>query len=308
MRFIGQSRSWRKLIGGGQLHTEWNELEMTRNQEKKDIEQRALAAARKAGAPIPTGELASEEPDFRFNTPTGLLGVEVSEVLRPASTNEGILPAEAETFHQSILLKAQEEYQETSGPTRVSVYFSRARGKKQDKRHLIESLVDCVARNRHRAAPTIALKGKELPGGFDHILITAESGKWWCGECGGITLSEIRTEVAAKIAAKNKLAPRYRANLPRGAQVWLLLYTRVTVSRSVPIPHGIEDWKFPFGFDRVFWFASLGNKVVGNQADRIRRGDSCHKENERQISQTASGIDSTGSGDETGCEDVAREF
>src|SRR5438309_7612381 len=153
---------------------------MTRNREKKDIEQRALAAARKAGAPIPTGELASEEPDFRFHTPTGVLGVEVSEVLRPASTNEGILPAEAEAFHQSILMKAQETYQETNGPTRLSVYFSRARGKKQDRHHLIRSLVDCVARNRQRANPAIVLKDDDLPEGFDHVLITAESGEWWC--------------------------------------------------------------------------------------------------------------------------------
>jgi len=235
---------------------------MPSNQQKKEIEQRALAAARKAGAPIPMGEVAGEEPDFRFHTPTGILGIEVSEVLRPASTNEGILPAEAETFHQSIMLKAQEMYLETNDPTRVSVYFSRARGKKQDKHHLIKLLVDCVARNRHRANPAIALKGDELPEGFDHILITAEPGEWWCGECGGITVSEIRTEIAAKIAAKNKLLTRYRANLGTGAHVWLLLFSRVTVSRSVPIPHGIEDWNFPFEFDRVFWFACLENEVV----------------------------------------------
>jgi hypothetical protein len=23
------------------------------------------------------------------------------------------------------------------------------------------------------------------------------------------------------------------------------------------IPHGIEEWKFPFRFDRVFWFTAL---------------------------------------------------
>jgi hypothetical protein len=43
---------------------------MTRNQEKKDIEQSALAAVRIAGASISTGELTSEEPDFsNFPTP-----------------------------------------------------------------------------------------------------------------------------------------------------------------------------------------------------------------------------------------------
>lgn len=143
---------------------------MSRNQEKKEMELRALAAAREAGAPIPSGELtAGEEPDFRFRTSDAVLGIEVSEVLRAASTNEGILPVEAEAFHQSILLKAQETYQETNAvPTRVSGYFSRARGRRQDKRQLIKSLVDCVAQNRHRANPAVVLRGDELPSdGFD---------------------------------------------------------------------------------------------------------------------------------------------
>ncbi|MGC2245086.1 MAG: hypothetical protein WA609_00660 [Terriglobales bacterium] len=242
---------------------------MNRNQEKKQTEQRVLAAAREAGAPIPTGESAGEEPDFRFVTPNGTLGIEVSEVLRPASTNDGISPVEAESFHEAILLKAQEKYRATNAaPTRVSVYFSPARGKRQDKRQLIDDLVDAVTQNRERANPVVVLKGHELPAGFDHILITADSGDWWSGECGGITLSEIRTEIADKIAAKNKLVSRYRANLPTEARVWLLLYSRVTVSRSVPIPFGIEEWRFPFEFDLVLWFASLENKVVS-----IRRAE-----------------------------------
>jgi hypothetical protein len=53
---------------------------MPSNQQKKDMEQRALAAARKSGAPIPTGEVAGEEPDFRFHTPVGVLGIEICEV------------------------------------------------------------------------------------------------------------------------------------------------------------------------------------------------------------------------------------
>jgi hypothetical protein len=160
---------------------------MTKNEEKKEIERRVLDAARKAGAPIPYSELAGEGPDFKFHTSSGVLGIEISEVLRPASSNDGILPAEAEAFHQSIMFAAQETYQKTdAAPAQVSVYFSRARGKKQDKRQLIKSLVECVAANRDRANPAVVLEGNELPEGFDHILITAdEPGEWSCGECGG---------------------------------------------------------------------------------------------------------------------------
>jgi hypothetical protein len=237
------------------------------NIEKKDGEQRILTAARPAGAPIPMGELPGEVPDFRIQTPTGILGVEVSEVLRPASTNDGILPVAEESFHQSIMLGAQEICRKTGeAPVHVVAYFSRAKGEKQDKRRLTESLVECVAANRHRANPAVVLKDSELPEGFDHILIntinTAGSGDWWSGEGGGIELSQIRTQLASCISAKNKLVPAYRANLPKGGSVWLLLYSRPTVARSVPIPYGIEQWGFPIDFDRVFWYACLENQVV----------------------------------------------
>jgi hypothetical protein len=234
-----------------------------RNEDKKEAERRVLIAARKAGAPFPDGETAGEEPDFRFQTTTGTLGVEISEVLRPASSNDGILPAEAEAFHQSIVRKAQESFQTTNTePTQVSVYFSNPRGKKQSRQRLINLLVESVRQHRRQANPAVVLKGKELPDGFEHVLITAVPGEWWCGEYGGINLSEIRPELDAKIAAKNLLVPQYRANLPPDAQLWLLLFSRVTVARSVPIPSGIEDWKFPFEFNRVFWFACLENEVV----------------------------------------------
>ena len=197
-----------------------------------------------------------------------MLGVEVSEVLRPASTNFGISPCRGGIISSGDSAKGSGKVSKALNavPTRVSVYFSPARGKKQDKRQLTDALVDAVTRNRNRANPAVVLKGSELPEGFDHILITAESGEWWSGGGGGITLSEIRTKIAEKIAVKNKLVSRYRANLPTGAQVWLLLYSRVTVSRSVPIPFGIEEWRFPFEFDRVFWFASLEKRRRGNPA------------------------------------------
>ena len=60
--------------------------------EQKRIESWYLAAARNAGVPIPSGELAGEEPDFRFQTMRGALGIELTEVLRPASSNHGIIP------------------------------------------------------------------------------------------------------------------------------------------------------------------------------------------------------------------------
>jgi hypothetical protein len=245
---------------------------VNRNQDKKERERRILEAVREAGAPIPPGELAREEPDFSIQTPDGVLGIELCEVLRPASTNQGIVPVEAESFHRSIMVEAQRAFQKSNAlPTKISVDFSRAKGTRQDKLKLVKSLVDCVEENRSRANPAIALKGNELPEGFDHVLIQAKSGEWWWREVGGVTVSEIHREIAAQIAAKDAHVSRYRENLSAGtrAGIWLLLFTRPTVARSVPIPRGIGEWKFPFRFDRVFWFACLENEVV-----EIRRAES----------------------------------
>jgi hypothetical protein len=77
-------------------------------EERKIIEPRALVAARNAGVPIPFGEIAAEEPDFRFNSDS--LGIEVSELLKPASSNSGIVPAAEANYRQEITRMAQEQY------------------------------------------------------------------------------------------------------------------------------------------------------------------------------------------------------
>src|SRR5271155_3446251 len=99
---------------------------------KKLIETRALSAARRAGVPIPAGEIAGEKPDFRFDTKTGMLGVEVSELLRPASSNVGIVPVAAAAYHQQVVQLAQERYYSAAGaePARINLYFSDSRGKR----------------------------------------------------------------------------------------------------------------------------------------------------------------------------------
>ena len=235
-----------------------------RNGEKKLIEARALAAARRAGAPIPNGEIPGEEPDFRFATATGTLGIEVTELLRPASSNGGIVPVEEERFHKEIIQIAQQQYCQGTGvpPARVVSYFANARGARQIKQKMARALVEFVKANLHLANPVVNFASLKAPEGFGALSITSESGDWWCGECGEVTLSDIREQLTCRLFAKNKLVPKYRANLPLGARVWLLLYSTVTVSRSMPIPYGIDEWKFPFDFDRVFWFTCLENDVV----------------------------------------------
>ena len=179
------------------------------------------------------------------------------QLLRPASSDDGIMPVEAENFHKEVMEAAKRMVQESSrATTRVVAYFSKAMGR-QDKNLLSRSLADCVLANRDQASPAIIVDENQLPAGFDHVLITSENSDWWCGEGGGITLREIQTEIGFRIAKKNKLVPTYRKNLPDRAHIWLLLFTQMSVPRGIPIPYGIEEWSFPFDFDRVFWFAFL---------------------------------------------------
>ena len=70
---------------------------------KKEQETWILAAARTAGVPIPYGEVADEEPDFRFGTDANSLGIELSELLRPPSSNHGISPVAEQSYHQEIM-------------------------------------------------------------------------------------------------------------------------------------------------------------------------------------------------------------
>jgi hypothetical protein len=146
----------------------------------------------------------------------------------------------------------------------VSVYFTNTRGERRNKNQMADALTDFVKANNHRANPVTTFMHDDAPDGFDAITIIAELGRgeWWSGEGGGVHLSDIRPQVEARIDAKNLLVPTYRSNLPDGAQVWLLLYTGVTVARSMPIPYGAEEWTIRFQFDRVFWFTDLERQFV----------------------------------------------
>jgi hypothetical protein len=227
--------------------------------EKKAIETTALIAARKAGVPIPLGEIPGERPDFRFNANT--LGVEVSEVLKPASSNFGIVPAEAESYHQEIVRLAQEQYYATADatPVKIVLYFSNARGKKRDKREMARTLAEFVKANVPLPNEMSNFNSLQLPEGFGSMSIAVESKDWWCGESGSFSVSDIQEALTSSISEKNKLLPAYRKNLAPGAQVWLLLYSTSAVSRGMSIPYGIDQWQFNFDFDKVFWFTSLSD-------------------------------------------------
>jgi len=169
---------------------------------------------------------------------------------------------------------AQEQYYRTAGakPAKVNLYFANSRGNRRDKRELARALAEFVNANAHRANPVANFAALESPDGVGPMSISSESGEWSCGESGVVSLSDIREALGYSISDKNKLVSAYRENLGPGAQVWLLLYTTAEVPRSMPIPWGIEEWRFHFGFDRVFWFACIENQFV-----EIQRAESAEQ-------------------------------
>jgi hypothetical protein len=254
---------------------DWDSQMPFSNEERKIIETRALSAARSVGVPIPMGEIPGEEPDFRFDA--RMLGVEVRELLRPANGNGGIMPVAEESYHQEILQIAHTEYyaDPNAKPAKIILYFANADGRKRDKHEMARKLVEFVRANVHWARPIANFGALRLPEGFGSMSIAAESGNWWTGEGGNVTLTHIRDALSSAISSKNKLVPAYRKNLAPRARVWLLLYTTVSISRGMPIPHGIEDWQFSSDFDRIFWFACLENRFVDIQKGETKAVASC---------------------------------
>jgi hypothetical protein len=243
-----------------------------RDEERKRIEAWFLSAARDAGVPILAGEVArgeeGKEPDFIIRGSTGSLGIELSEIMRPATGNSDFMPVEEASFHKRVTRMGQQEYSRALGvePVHVAIYFTKARDKKGDARKMAHALAEFVRTNACCANPGTIFREEETPEGFGYIRITRGTTAWWSGEAGAYTVADIRAQLAQRITAKDKLLQKYRANLPR-MPIWLLLYSEVAVARGMSIPHGMEKWKFPFGFERVFWFTALEGQLV-----EIQRG------------------------------------
>jgi hypothetical protein len=108
----------------------------------------------------------------------------------------------------------------------------------------------------------VTFSPRRSPEHFGSIVISLEPEEWWCAEGSSVTLSDIPTALSSRIESKNRNVAKYRGSLAPKAGLWLLLYTVTSVSRSMPIPHGIEDWVFKSEFDRIFWYVCLGDQFV----------------------------------------------
>jgi hypothetical protein len=227
--------------------------------EKKRIELRAFAAACEAGLPILAEDVTpDEEPDLRVTTATGIVGIELREVLplpRNASFNSPL--AEASLQEESVRLAEETYYRDVAAiPVQVQVYPGTVERTKNRKRQMADELANFVKAHCHEANPVKLFERiDEIPEGFGVVNICATPGPWRSGKSTVVTFEGIYSQLADSIESKEKLLPRYRANLP-SVPIWLLLHSCWDVARSVPMPHGIREWSYPFGFDRAFFFSS----------------------------------------------------
>jgi hypothetical protein len=230
---------------------------------KKDRELRALLAARQVISFLPDGEIVpDEEPDFRIITETGIVGVEVSELMPLPRSDSFSSPVAEQRLHESAIQLAERGYYAEQGamPVKVSAFFWKIENGKNKKRELADALISFVKAHRDKASPVAATFTRRIPDGFSVITIASRPGPWWSGESMPNSPEGTRQQLAVMIESKNKLLRRYRANLPN-SPMWLLVYSCAEVSRGVQMPHGISEWTFPFDFERVFFYATLDQTV-----------------------------------------------
>jgi hypothetical protein len=212
---------------------------------KKEAEARALAAACRTSRFFPIGKvIPGEEPDFRIEAEHGTLGIELAEALPPPRNESFHSPLAEVSLQREVVRLAEEDYYREPGamPVKVTVYFWDVERGRQKKRTMVRGLVEFVRAHCGEATPVATFQRRDrLPDGFGVVSIAATLGPWYSGESVSMTVAGIRRQLAARIAAKNKLLPRYRANLPN-SPIWLLLYSGAGVSRGVEMAHGIGNW------------------------------------------------------------------
>jgi hypothetical protein len=235
------------------------------NAENKLVERRMIELARRAGLPIPRGELVDRErPDFQIGADPAVLGIEVTLVGPPPRHPSFNSPLAESDKYQQVIRRAESMYARTPGacPVKVTAYpweIVRTRGM---ERVMARELVDFVRAHSHEAAPVATYERRDhLPRGFGVVSIAAGKKPWFSGDSASPTVTGIYNELSLRIGRKNARLAEYRRNLP-GVSIWLLLYSGAAVSNGIEIPHGIDHWQPPFDFDRVFLYSALNGRAV----------------------------------------------
>jgi hypothetical protein len=198
---------------------------------------------------LPTSEpKESEEPDFLFDTPDGVVGVEVTQLFHTAEP--GMFPElQVAQFHRDIVVRAGEIYvaRKLGPPVDVTTYYRRdvaLTGLHQ----CAEALGEFVAASTYGTTSRSMTSPKGLSVMSKHEPRDTSAQKW---QCFGNSHTPLLTHdfLSAVIAKKNALAARYRRKAPTS---WLLLVSTLgSLESTFAAPRDLPEWRFAFDFGRV---------------------------------------------------------
>ena len=233
---------------------------------KKAKECSALQEAWRLSTLIPSGEIKDfEKPDFKIETRTGIVGIEVTELMPAPKVDSFSSPLAEVDWLEKLMAQAERQYIRVPGaiPVEVSAFFRKPDAGKYDKPTMVRGLIDFVLKHRHEAKPVANFSWRpDLPEGFSHIQICARAERPWHGHKETSQhLDDIKKWLGERIRIKNKAVTTYRTNIPN-APIYLLVFSCMGVSRGVFMPFKIEEVPYPFDFDRVFFYAALDSPAV----------------------------------------------
>jgi hypothetical protein len=104
------------------------------NAEKKIVERRIIQLARRAGLPLPSGELLDrEQPDFQIGTDPALLGIEVTAVIPPPRHPSFNSPLAECDKYEGVIRTAESNYARIPGAVQVKVTVYRGRLREREE-------------------------------------------------------------------------------------------------------------------------------------------------------------------------------
>jgi hypothetical protein len=221
--------------------------------DKKRIERQHLEEAIRASSILPPSiPVDHERPDFLLPTPTGVVGVELTELGREDERANGVRLG-------FVAPRAQAEYMRRPGavPVSVSPVFS-PEGETMDVRGLVSGLVDFVYDHRNRLGSFDWYEREEdkLPRGYLHIgvfrpAVSEGTGKWRYFRAGDTTLAE-KAMLDARIAAKERAIGGFSG----ASRHWLLIVNDLFLGPGeVSVrEQDLAEWSFQSSFDKLLLF------------------------------------------------------
>jgi hypothetical protein len=220
--------------------------------EQKRIERLYLDEARRASSIFPTTEPVARDPlDFLFKTPTGYLGVEITELCDEKTRREGARLGYVVPKAHRLYSKRQDAV-----PVSVSPVLSRD-AEEMHVDDLASGLSEFVYNHRDADENFSWDRCEDMPRGFSLIGVYPpmefEPEGEWRNFRAFSTTRALRESINGIIARKNGRLAHYRQV---ATVVWLLIVNDLFLGPGEMCVQleSLGSWSFDFGFDKVLMF------------------------------------------------------